>query len=82
MGGFSGGMIMDFVVGHITPEAYCGGAIAIIRNGDKITIGDAEKQGRSISNFPKRKNCSPPEKMESAETPLTPAECLQNTPSS
>jgi len=41
-GRFSGGS-HGFVVGHITPEAYCGGAIAIIRNGDKITI-DAEKR--------------------------------------
>jgi dihydroxy-acid dehydratase len=30
-----------FVVGHITPEAYVGGPLAIIENGDKITI-DAE----------------------------------------
>ncbi|MGB8353141.1 MAG: dihydroxy-acid dehydratase [Chthoniobacteraceae bacterium] len=41
-GRFSGGS-HGFVVGHITPEAYRGGAIAIIRNGDKITI-DAEKR--------------------------------------
>jgi dihydroxy-acid dehydratase len=31
------------VVGHITPEAYEGGALAIIKNGDSITI-DAEKR--------------------------------------
>ena len=36
-GRFSGGS-HGFVVGHITPEAYCGGTIAIVRNGDKITI--------------------------------------------
>jgi dihydroxy-acid dehydratase len=41
-GRFSGGS-HGFVVGHITPEAYCGGAIAIVRNGDKITI-DAERR--------------------------------------
>lgn len=39
-GRFSGGT-HGFVVGHITPEAYVGGALAIIQNGDQITI-DAE----------------------------------------
>ena len=41
-GRFSGGS-HGFVVGHVTPEAYEGGPIAIIENGDQITI-DAEKQ--------------------------------------
>ncbi|RYX83497.1 dihydroxy-acid dehydratase [bacterium] len=36
-GRFSGGS-HGFVVGHITPEAFEGGPIAIIRNGDEITI--------------------------------------------
>lgn len=39
-GRFSGGT-HGFVVGHITPEAQVGGTIALVRNGDKITI-DAE----------------------------------------
>jgi dihydroxy-acid dehydratase len=39
-GRFSGGS-HGFVVGHITPEAFEGGPIALIENGDKITI-DAE----------------------------------------
>jgi len=41
-GRFSGGS-HGFVVGHITPEAYVGGTIALIKNGDPITI-DAEKR--------------------------------------
>jgi len=41
-GRFSGGS-HGFVVGHITPEAHCGGLIAIVRDGDKITI-DAQKR--------------------------------------
>ena len=41
-GRFSGGS-HGFVVGHITPEAYVGGNIALIKNGDPITI-DAEKR--------------------------------------
>jgi len=40
-GRFSGGT-HGFVVGHITPEAYEGGLLAIIKNGDIITI-DAKK---------------------------------------
>ncbi|MBM6447651.1 MULTISPECIES: dihydroxy-acid dehydratase [Pseudomonas] len=39
-GRFSGGS-HGFVVGHITPEAYDGGPIALVENGDNITI-DAE----------------------------------------
>jgi dihydroxy-acid dehydratase len=36
-GRFSGGT-HGFVVGHITPEAYEGGLIALLKDGDKITI--------------------------------------------
>ena len=36
-GRFSGGT-HGFVVGHITPEAYDGGGIALVKNGDVITI--------------------------------------------
>src|SRR6185436_3315102 len=36
-GRFSGGT-HGFVVGHITPEAFDGGTIALIQNGDVITI--------------------------------------------
>ena len=39
-GRFSGGT-HGFVVGHITPEAYAGGPLAVVRDGDRITI-DAE----------------------------------------
>ncbi|NOQ17563.1 MAG: dihydroxy-acid dehydratase, partial [Methyloprofundus sp.] len=41
-GRFSGGT-HGFVVGHITPEAHVGGSLAIVNNGDKITI-DAESK--------------------------------------
>ena len=41
-GRFSGGS-HGFVVGHVTPEAAVGGPIALLKNGDIITI-DAEKQ--------------------------------------
>jgi dihydroxy-acid dehydratase len=36
-GRFSGGT-HGFVVGHITPEAYMGGNIGLVKDGDKITI--------------------------------------------
>ena len=39
-GRFSGGS-HGFVVGHVTPEAHVGGPIALVKNGDAITI-DAE----------------------------------------
>ena len=45
-GRFSGGT-HGFVVGHIVPEAQDGGAIALIKNGDLITI-DAKKNTISV----------------------------------
>jgi dihydroxy-acid dehydratase len=41
-GRFSGGS-HGFIVGHITPEAQVGGPIALVRDGDQVTI-DAEKR--------------------------------------
>jgi len=42
-GRFSGGS-HGFVVGHITPEAYVGGTIALVKNGDPITIDAGKRQ--------------------------------------
>ncbi|KAI3631666.1 hypothetical protein MIR68_010139 [Amoeboaphelidium protococcarum] len=39
---FSGGS-HGFIVGHVTPEAFVGGPIALVQNGDTVTI-DAEKR--------------------------------------
>jgi len=50
-GRFSGGS-HGFVVGHITPEAATGGPIAVIRNGDRITI-DAEQSRITLELPPK-----------------------------
>ena len=41
-GRFSGGT-WGMVVGHVAPEAYAGGAIALVKEGDSITI-DAKKR--------------------------------------
>jgi dihydroxy-acid dehydratase len=42
-GRFSGGS-HGFIIGHITPEAQEGGPIALVRNGDRITIDAAACQ--------------------------------------
>ncbi len=48
-GRFSGGS-HGFVVGHISPEAYVGGPLAIVKNGDSITIdGDKRQLNLEIS---------------------------------
>jgi dihydroxy-acid dehydratase len=50
-GRFSGGT-HGFVVGHITPEAFAGGPLAWLRNGDTITI-DARTRSLSVDLSPK-----------------------------
>jgi len=56
-GRFSGGTY-GLVVGHVAPEAYVGGPIALIKNGDIITL-DVEKKRMSVnvsdSEFKKRR---------------------------
>ena len=44
-GRFSGGT-HGFVVGHITPEAYDGGPLALVKNGDRIVIDAKAKEIR------------------------------------
>jgi dihydroxy-acid dehydratase len=46
-GRFSGGS-HGFVIGHVTPEAYLGGPLAIVKNGDSIEI-DANKKTINLS---------------------------------
>ena len=46
-GRFSGGT-HGFVVGHVTPEAQVGGPIALLHDGDQITI-DAERNELSVA---------------------------------
>ncbi|MDG1938787.1 MAG: dihydroxy-acid dehydratase, partial [Pseudomonadales bacterium] len=45
-GRFSGGT-HGFVVGHITPEAFVGGPIGLVKNGDRITI-DAKTKALTV----------------------------------
>jgi dihydroxy-acid dehydratase len=49
-GRFSGGS-HGFIVGHITPEAQVGGPIALLKDGDKITV-DAEKNEINVDITP------------------------------
>ncbi|MEX2564646.1 MAG: dihydroxy-acid dehydratase [Cyclobacteriaceae bacterium] len=56
-GRFSGGT-HGFVVGHVTPEAYMGGPIGLLQNGDNITINaDTLEISCNVSSeeFEKRK---------------------------
>jgi len=46
-GRFSGGS-HGFIVGHITPEAQLGGPLALVRDGDQITI-DAQERTLSVA---------------------------------
>ncbi len=49
-GRFSGGS-HGFIVGHITPEAQDGGPLALVQNGDKITIdSDANRLEVELSD--------------------------------
>jgi dihydroxy-acid dehydratase len=45
-GRFSGGS-HGFVIGHVTPEAYAGGPLAVVKNGDPIRI-DAERRAITL----------------------------------
>jgi dihydroxy-acid dehydratase len=46
-GRFSGGS-RGLVVGHVAPEAWTGGPIALLKNGDQVTI-DADKKDVSVA---------------------------------
>jgi dihydroxy-acid dehydratase len=48
-GRFSGGT-HGFVVGHITPEAFKGGVLAVVEDGDEILI-DAENNNLELLSF-------------------------------
>jgi dihydroxy-acid dehydratase len=67
-GRFSGGT-HGFVVGHITPEAYVGGMIGLVQDGDTIII-DAENNLIEVDLSPeeiekRKQNWEPPHRPES-----------------
>jgi dihydroxy-acid dehydratase len=71
-GRFSGGT-HGFVVGHVTPEAWCGGPIGLLQNGDLITI-DTDNQGLSVQvseeEFANRKKSWSPKLIEGLQGTL------------
>ena len=70
-GRFSGGS-HGFVVGHITPEAALGGPLAVVKNGDPITI-DANKRALTL-DIPKT-NSPPASRNGKPPSRATPAAC-------
>ena len=66
-GRFSGGT-HGFVVGHITPEAYAGGPLALVKNGDKIMI-DSEQAPDQSARL-RRGNEGAPPRLEAVQAPL------------
>jgi dihydroxy-acid dehydratase len=81
-GRFSGGS-HGFVVGHITPEAAVGGPLALVKDGDRITI-DAEKRELSLQ-IPKREWAKREKAWQAAKRPgrrpnrTTPPACWPST---
>ena len=73
-GRFSGGS-HGFIVGHITPEAQEGGPIALVRDGDTVTI-DAEKNRIDVDAL-RRRTRPPPRRMESAALQIHARHALQ-----
>ena len=55
-GRFSGGS-HGFVVGHVSPEAYAGGTLALVRDGDRITI-DAVLREINLRGRCRRPRCA------------------------
>ncbi len=59
---FSGGS-HGFIIGHVTPEAQEGGPIALIQDGDPITIDTVERRISALvedSEFKRRKQAWAP----------------------
>jgi dihydroxy-acid dehydratase len=77
-GRFSGGS-HGFVVGHVSPEAGVGGPLALLRNGERITI-DAQRRrievDLSAAELKRRRAAWKPRR------PMRAAACWRNMPAS
>ena len=73
-GRFSGGS-HGFIVGHVTPEAQEGGPIALVQDGDQITI-DAEANRIDVDRQ-RRRTRPPPRRLESPALQGHPRHALQ-----
>lgn len=49
-GRFSGAS-RGIMVGHVSPEAYIGGPIALLQDGDQVTL-DVDKRSLNVDNQP------------------------------
>ena len=68
-GRFSGGS-HGFIVGHVTPEAQDGGPIALVQNGDKITLdAEANTHHRRRHRRRARQAAKPPGKQPAVSRP-------------
>ncbi len=75
-GRFSGGT-WGMVVGHVAPEAWEGGAIALVQEGDPITIDAHTRTLRSTSRTASWSAAAPPG---GARPRATPAACWPSSP--
>ena len=73
-GRFSGGS-HGFIVGHVTPEAQIGGPIALVKNGDQITI-DAEANTDHARTL-RRRTSQPPKRVEGPAVQSHPRHAVQ-----
>ena len=73
-GRFSGGS-HGFIVGHVTPEAQDGGPIALVKNGDQITI-DAEANTITV-DVSDDELATPPQSLEGPALQSHPRHALQ-----
>jgi dihydroxy-acid dehydratase len=63
-GRFSGAT-HGFMVGHVSPEAARGGPLALLRDGDPVTIDVDARQLRTAADLMSRTGCLPPKHRES-----------------
>ena len=50
-GRFSGAS-HGIMIGHVTPEAFCGGSIALVQDGDMITVDNLNRRLDLVSRHP------------------------------
>ncbi len=77
-GRFSGAT-HGLMVGHIAPEAFRGGPIAAVRDGDQIVL-DVEQPARSTSRSPTEELRPAPRRLAAAGAALRRAACSRSTP--
>ena len=77
-GRFSGGS-HGFVVGHMSPEAALGGPLALVKNGDEITI-DAQRREITL-HVARRRTEAPAQSLGARRNPMRAAARWRSMPS-